>query len=83
MNHKKTLKKIKDRSNNITFAEIASLLESYGFHQQDKGKTSGSRVKFLDDKGVPIYLHKPHPRKTLLAYQVKAIADALKEAKKL
>ena len=79
MEHKQTIRKLKSRSNSITFSELASLLESLGFHQDNKGRTSGSRVKFLNKNGVPIYLHKPHPRKTLLAYQVKEVVEILKE----
>lgn len=79
MGHKQTIKKLKNKSSNITFDEVASLLESLGFRQKNKGKTSGSRVKFLNNDGVPIYLHKPHPRKTLLSYQVKAVVQVLKE----
>lgn len=79
MGHKQTIKKLKNKSSNITFDEIASLLESLGFRQENKGKTSGSRVKFLNNDGVPIYLHKPHPRKALLSYQVKAVVQVLKE----
>lgn len=47
MVHKQTIQKLKNKSSNITFAELASLLESLGFHQENKGETSGSRVKFL------------------------------------
>jgi hypothetical protein len=44
----------------------------------NKGKTSGSRVKFI--KGdIPIILHKPHPRKELLEYQVKQVLDILEK----
>lgn len=79
MGHKQTIKKLKNRSNSVTFDELASLLESLGFRRDNKGRTSGSRVKFLNEQGIPIYLHKPHPRKTLLAYQVKTVTNILKK----
>ena len=39
--------------------------------QKDKGKNSGSRVIFTSNDHGSILLHKPHPRKELLDYQVK------------
>lgn len=49
-----------------------------GFEMSNKGKTSGSRVKFIRGD-IPIILHKPHPRKELLEYQVKQILAILEE----
>lgn len=62
----------------FTFDEARTLLEAYGYVLSNSGKTSGSRVKF--HRGTKIFrLHKPHPRKELLEYQVKAIIEELKE----
>lgn len=76
MGHKNTIKKIKPGSSNVTFDEVAKLLQSLGYKKNNNGKTSGSRIKFINiATGKIIYLHRPHPRKTLLQYQVKAILD--------
>ncbi len=41
-------------------------------------KTSGSRIKFY--RGTKIFsMHKPHPRKELLEYQIKELIAELKE----
>lgn len=57
---------------------MQTLLEILGFEMNNKGKTSGSRVKFF--KGdIIIILHKPHPRKELLEYQIKQIIEKLTE----
>ena len=61
----------------ITFTEVESLLEWLGYKKLNKGKTSGSRVKFIKEN-KPIYLHKPHPQKNLLKYQVKEIKNNLR-----
>ena len=45
----------------------------------NKGRTSGSRVMFVSVSHPPILLHKPHPRKELLAYQVKQLIDSLEQ----
>ena len=47
--------------------------------KKDKGKTSGSRVMFIHDERKPILLHKPHPRKELLEYQLKQLLDVLEQ----
>lgn len=57
---------------------MQSLLLALGFELSNKGKTSASIVKFFKD-GVCIILHKPHPRKERLAYQIKQIIETLSE----
>lgn len=68
----KLIERLKSNPRDFTFDEMRTLLELLGFDMSNKGRTSGSRVKFM--KGdVPIILHKPHPRKELLEYQIKQI----------
>lgn len=62
----------------FSFDEMQALLEALGFQMSNKGKTSGSRVKFLKGN-TAIILHKPHPRKELLEYQIKQVIEKLKE----
>jgi hypothetical protein len=72
----KLIARLKSRPNDFTFDDMRNLLELLGFKLSNKGKTSGSRVKFENDS-VSVYLHKPHPRKELLEYQVKYILELL------
>lgn len=45
-----------------TYSEAKALLSQLGFTEYNKGKTSGSRVKFYRDSDKRIImLHKPHP----------------------
>jgi hypothetical protein len=45
----------------FTFDELVRLLASLGFVKSNKGKTSGSRVKFNNDAlKITILVHKPH-----------------------
>lgn len=53
------------------------LLGYYGYYEVNKGKTSGSRVKFENSEGVPILLHKPHPSGMMKIYQLKQIREVL------
>lgn len=64
----------------FTYREARKLLESMGFQENNKGKTSGSRVKFYraSDKRV-ICLHKPHPGDIMKQYSVKLLVEFLKD----
>ena len=59
------------------FNEVVKLLGHFDFHELRKGKTSGSRVKFMNPEGVPIMLHKPHPSGIMKHYQLKQIKEVL------
>jgi len=74
----KLIQRLKSIPKDFTFDEARTALESLDFVLSDKGRTSGSRVKFLRGN-VPIYLHKPHPRKELLEYQIKQILEVLEK----
>jgi len=56
---------------------MVTLLGYYGFYEVKKGKTSGSRVKFENEEGVPIILHKPHPGWIMKKYQMKQVNEIL------
>ena len=74
----KLLKRLESSPRDFTFDEARSLMESCGYVMSSGGKTSGSRVKFYLGKKV-FTIHKPHPRKELLEYQVKEILSELRE----
>lgn len=74
----KLIARLKSNPKDFTFEEMQTLLIYLGFETSNKGKTSGSRVKFIKDN-IPIILHKPHPRKELLEYQVKQILYVLEQ----
>ena len=72
------IERLKSNPKDFTFDEMQSLLLALGFELSNKGNTSGSKVKFFKD-GVCIILHKPYPRKELLAYQIKQVIETLSE----
>ena len=76
----KLIARLKSNPKDFTFEEMETFLITLGFEKSNKGKTSGSRVKFMKDD-IPIILHKPHPRKELLAYQIKQIIEILEKEK--
>ena len=59
----KALDRIKLCPKDYTYDEASALLTRLGFSEDNKGRTSGSRVRFFrtTDKKV-IMLHKPHPQ---------------------
>ena len=76
----KLIAKLKSNPRNFTFDEAETLLSYFGYRRSNKGKTSGSRVMFINDENKSkIILHKPHPRKELLEYQVKQLVEQLKQ----
>ena len=75
----KLIERLKSNPKDFTFEESETLLKYLGFIKSNKGKPSGSRVQFmLPNSNFKIDLHKPHPRKELLPYQVKALLESLK-----
>ena len=74
----KLIAKLTSTPKDFTFDEMKTLLEMLGFVMSNKGKTSGSRVRFMKGN-IPIILHKPHPRKELLDYQVKQVKEILEK----
>lgn len=79
----KIIEKLQNNSGNLTFDELMSLLTHLGYEVDNKGKTSGSRVRFYKQGAKAIIMHKPHPRKALLSYQTKQVLRTLKEDKQL
>jgi len=75
----KLINRLKSRPKDFTFDEVESLLGYLGYKRSDKGRTSGSRVMFANDHHPPIMMHKPHPRKELLDYQVKQLLEMLNQ----
>lgn len=57
----KAKQKLLNSPKNYTYSDAKSLLKKLGFQEYQKGKTSGSRIKFFraTDQMI-ILLHKPH-----------------------
>lgn len=75
----KLIRKLKSVPRDMTFDEAETLLRYLTYLRSNKGKNSGSRVMFTSDSHPPILLHKPHPRKELLEYQVKQLIEILEQ----
>lgn len=75
----KILKKLRAKPKDFTYKEAKVLLEILGFYEDNKGKTSGSRVTFVHaEKKIVIKIHKPHPKNILKSYQIQLILEGIK-----
>ncbi len=72
----KLLQRLKSRPKDFTFEEMRTLLEMLGYAMDNKGKTSGSRVKFTKNNDIVI-LHKPHLGNIIPEYQIRQIIEKL------
>ncbi len=76
---KKEIERLKLKPKDFTYDEAKKILNNFGFIENNKGKTSGSRVKIIDNQNRIIELHKPHPKNILKPYQINLIINKLKE----
>jgi len=74
----KLIVKLKSNPKDFTWNELKKVLEYYGYKEiRNKGKTGGSRRKFINESNDIISLHEPHPKKTLKTYVLKQIINHL------
>lgn len=74
----KLKRRLEKEPKDFTYEEARKLLKHYGFVEDNKGKTSGSRVIFFRKMdGKKIMLHKPHPENTMKHYAVKQLKGFL------
>ena len=74
----KAKERLRLKPKDYTYTEARSLLSQLGFVEYNKGKTSGSRVKFYrkEDQRI-ILLHKPHPDDVMNPGAVKDLLEFL------
>ena len=76
----KLINRLEQKPKDFTYEEAKRLLESLGCHEDNKGKTSGSRIVFKNDElNDKIELHKLHPSNILKIYQINIIIKKLEE----
>ena len=76
----KIIERLKSKPKDFTYDEAKKVLNIFGFTEDNKGKTSGSRVVFENESiNEKIELHKPHPSNILKTYQINKLLNKLKE----
>ncbi len=76
----KLLERFLSRPCDFGYDELKKMLSGFNYTECRKGKTSGSRVAFINETTRHIIrLHRPHPRNILKFYQLKDIEEALRK----
>ncbi len=72
----KLIERILSQPKDFTYDEAKRLFGIFGYTENNKGATSGSRVEFINPEGdAPFTLHKPHPGSILKPYVVRGIIE--------
>ncbi|MDP4092201.1 MAG: type II toxin-antitoxin system HicA family toxin [Bacillota bacterium] len=75
----KLVERLLQRPVDFTYDEARTLVSRFGYIEDNRGKTSGSRVAFIHKETKHIIrLHKPHPCNVLKMYQIDELIEALK-----
>ena len=78
----KLIQRLCQQPKDFTFAELEAVFIRLGFEKDDKGKTSGSRVRFYHkDKKIQYLAHKPHPSSIIKEKALKDIVNYLNDNK--
>ena len=74
----KLIERFKRQPKDFTFQEFTRLFQILGFEMSQKGKTSGSRVEFVNkEKELSYGAHKPHPDSAIKSYVMKQVLEFL------
>ena len=74
----KLIERFKRQPKDFTFQELTRLFQILGFEVSQKGKTSGSRIEFVNsEKELSYGAHKPHPDSAIKSYVIKQVMEFL------
>jgi hypothetical protein len=74
----KLIERFKRQPKDFTFNELIRLPQALGFEVSQKGKTSGSRVEFVNnEKELSFGASKPHPDSAIKSYAMKQVLEFL------
>ena len=74
----KLIERFLSQPKDFTFEEVERLFKIFGFCLDNKGKTSGSRIAFInEEKDLEYTMHKPHSPNIVKGYAMKQILEFL------
>ncbi len=74
------INRLLQRPGDFEYDEARTLLMRLGYDEERRGRTSGSRVAFVNDETKHIIrLHSPHPGNILKKYQVDLLIEELEK----
>jgi hypothetical protein len=71
--------KLKTRPNDFEWNDAKRILEHEGYIEDTGGKTSGSKVAFVNSGGGTFIAHKPHPDNKLKKYSIEDLVSFLEK----
>lgn len=74
--YEKLLKKLQSNPKDFTYRELQNIMSKNGYKEDNKGKSSGSRVEYKGNT-TSLRMHKPHGRNYLHDYQIKGVIEFL------
>ncbi|CCY63933.1 putative uncharacterized protein [Clostridium sp. CAG:967] len=74
----KLLERLLSLPSDMTWDELTTIMNYFGFTEHNNGKTSGSSRKFSNNK-QRFVLHKPHPKNVCKRYMLQIVINALKK----
>ena len=75
----KLIERFKRQPKDFTFDEMVKLLIGFGYTIGNKGKTSGSRIRFINKETKSVIdMHKPHPSNIMNEGAMKDVYNKLK-----
>ena len=77
--HQKLVRRLRSKPSDFTWSELERLLTGLGYEEAKRGRTGGSRRRFVHPTAATITLHKPHPGNVLKAYQVEQLLETLSQ----
>ncbi len=75
----KLIERFKSRPRDLAWDELTRLLEGLGYSEAKRGRTGGSRRRFVHPAAPAISLHKPHPGDIVKMYVIDEGARVLTE----
>jgi len=74
----KLVDRFKSQPKDFTFEELVKVFRYFDFDIGAKGKTSGSRMEFINEERRLSYgIHKPHPANLIKGYVMKQVLKFL------
>jgi hypothetical protein len=74
----KSVQRLLSIPTDMTWEELVRALAVFDFVEYNKGKTAGSRRKFVNPENSVILLHKPHPSNVVKKYAIRQVIETLK-----
>ena len=75
----KLIRRFRSRPRDFTWEELVRLLESVGYEETRRGRTGGSRRRFVHAQAPAINLHRPHPGNIVRMYVVDEVLRLMTE----